>query len=253
MSGKPRTAAQLQLNQNRRNAAATLKSRGKKVNLGSVAALVKSRRAGKSNDEYFAGLGNGEAAGHNEPLGMAVAAVAAGNKTAKKPRTAAQAASNARRAAAIAELKAAGLKANAASVKRHLNAQATSGAAATVTTGLAESEAEALVTGAAAAATAAPSGHVAAGKKAAKSEKGAAWLRNVDAAKIHLNSSFAEVGLSKKASRANAMRLAKTRRNNPAGAKNVELNILAEAQGNVFNKEKKAVNKPRTATRRTAK
>lgn len=254
MSGKPRSAALLQLNQNKRNAAKTLKERGKKANMASMMALVRHRREGKSNDEYFSALNSSTA--NTVALVTGASAPTVANTTVKKERTPAQAAANQRRRNATAALKAMGLKANSASVKQYLNSRkgaavAPSPAANMNNISLEEAEELVLESPAAILPTVeeakvlkkATMSHSEAGKKAATSEKGAAWLDQVTAAKRNLNASFVEVGLNKKATRANAMRLASTRRNNPGKARNVELNILTNAQGKMFNKANKTARK----------
>jgi hypothetical protein len=216
---KERSAALLKLNQERVNAAKTFKERDVKYSLKDAAALIKHRREGKSNDEFFATLASGESATAVNLASGAAAATAKPkkNKTVKKSKA--------------------------------------SGAAAAVATGFAESEAEALATGAAAAA-AAESGHVAAGKKAETSEKGAAWIAAVKAAKKNLNKNFEEVGLTTKPHQMNAMRLASTRRNRPQSAERVRTNIIATAQGEAFARESAApaaAAAPKKASKKTAK
>ena len=263
MSGKPRSIDQLANDQRKKNASNTLKARGFTKNLVNgkslKAALAKHRLAGKNNDDFFAALNSSSANAVSLATGASAAAAPVANTTAKRPRSAAALAYNKRAAAARAALEAQGLKKNSASVKRYLNGQLASGAAAAVLEEVEELEEEnasgaavpSIVVAQPIATAKATLSHAEAGKKAAKSAKGSAWLDQITAAKSNLNTSFAEVGLNKKATRANAMRLASTRRNNPGKARNIELNILSNAQGKAFNKNKKSTNK--TAKKSTKK
>jgi hypothetical protein len=260
MSGRPRSIDQLANDKRKKNASNTLKARGFTKNLVNgkslKAALAKHRLAEKNNDDFFAALTSSPANAYALVSGASVA-----NTTAKKPRTTKEAAYNKRATEARAALEAQGLKKNSASVKRYLNGQLASGAAAAAVVKneviLEEEELEnnngvlpSLVTAQVLAPAKGTLSHAEAGKKAAKSAKGSAWLDQIAAAKSNLNTSFAEVGLSKKATRANAMRLASTRRNNPGKARNIELNILSHAQGNAFNKVKKANKTARKSTKK---
>ncbi len=254
MSGKPRSSALLQLNQNKRNAAATLKARGKKANMSSMMALVKHRRSGKSNDDFFDALNSSTA----EAVSLASGAASAANTTAKKERTPAQAAANARRRNAIAALKAQGLKANSASVKRYLNGQLASGAAAAAVVKneviLEEEELEnnsGIVPAVATAEVFAPAekptlSHSEAGKKAASSAKGAAWLEKIAKTRANVDKNFSNAGLTVKAPQANITKIASlryTKQNNNA-ANNYVSEIIARAQSKAFNKtNKKSANK----------
>lgn len=269
MSGKPRSAALLQLNQNKRNAAATLKARGKKANMGSMMALVKHRRSGKSNDEFFDALNSSTAEAVALATGAAAAApTAAANATAKKARTPAQAAANQRRRNAIAALKDQGLKANSASVKRYLNGQMASGAAAAAVVKneviLEEEELEnnsGILPAVATAEVLAPAGkpalsHSEAGKKAASSAKGAAWLEKIATTRAKINKNFSNAGLTVRAPQANITKIASlryTKKNNNAANRYTE-EIIARAQSKAFNKANKATkNSSRKAANKTAR
>ena len=262
MSGKPRSAAQLLNDKRKQNARNTLKARGYDKNIVNgkslKAALAKHRLAGKKNDEFFAALNSSSANAVALATGAAAGAAAAvANTTAKKPRSTAQAAANQRRRNAIAALRAQGLKQNQGSIKRYLNSRqgaavaSTAAVAAANNISLEEAEelvlsspesvlVEEVVVGKSKKGT---MSHSEAGKKAASSAKGADWLDQIAAAKRNLNASLAEVGSKKKATRANAMRLASTRRTSPGRARNIEMNIVLGAQGNNFNKANKTARK----------
>lgn len=248
MAGKEPSAKQVQLKLNQASARDALKSHGKKANAITVSKFVKHRREGRSNADFLASLESGAAVaavtaiGENEPLGATTvpAAAAARNTTAKKPRTAAQAAANARQAAARAALKATGLKANAASVKKYLNAQLATGTAAAVAPINLLGFNEPL---GATAAAAAPSGHVAAGKKAAMSEKGAGWLRNVAATRKNIVQMFRNADITRNPMEKNIKRIAGLRRTNRNAANAYTEEIIARAQSNIFNKRNKTFKK----------
>jgi hypothetical protein len=290
MSGRPRSDAQLANDKRKKNARNTLSQRGYRnmINGKSMsAALAKHRLQGKSNDEFFAALnaslaqrvGVATAAAADVPAPAAAVAVAP-NATAKKARTPAQAAANQRRRNAIAALKAQGHKANSASVKRYLNGQLASGAAAAAPS-LVKDEilveeletnnagasgatgAAGIVPSVAAAQVLAPApakkptlSHSEAGKKAASSAKGAAWLEKIATTRRNVNKNFSNAGLTVRAPQANITKIASlryTKKNTNAANRHTE-EIIARAQSKAFNKANKATkNSSRKAANKTVR
>lgn len=252
MAEKAKTPKQAQLDENRRKALADLQSvLGAKAPVATAMKLVAHRRAGKNNAEFFAALETAKAAKAGEAGVVAGATEAAAEVVQSAVQNAhfAKAKNNlTRRLAPTGKKPAGGLIHKLAALRRKGKPDAeffSALNAALAAKGVAVGK-EAVQTAAVEAAVEAAnnvvkavSGHVAAGKKAATSEKGSAWLSNVKKGQANLTDALKKIGVEKKASGKAAIQYASLMRKNAAAAANFKKSFLNAAGTRKNNSPKK--------------